>query len=70
MSDVRKNSRWFALLLPIAGIGWWTLGYPPGWDWFYFPIIPTMAVSWGPLITLGTVVVGLYAGPIWLRDNV
>jgi hypothetical protein len=28
-----------------------------------------MGVSLGVLITLGAVVVGLYAGLLWLRDN-
>ena len=46
------------------------LGFPPGWDWLFFAIIPTMGVSWAVLITLGAVVVGLYAGLIWLRDTV
>ena len=40
--------------------------FPPGWDWLFLPIIPTVGV----LITLGTVVVGLYASLIWLRDTV
>jgi hypothetical protein len=69
MADAYKHSRWLTLL-PVACIGWWALGFPPGWDWLFFPIIPTMGVSWGVLITLGTVVVGLYAGLIWLRDTV
>jgi hypothetical protein len=57
------------MLLPVAGIGWWLLGFPPGWGWLIFPFISSMGVSMGLLITLGTVVVGLYAGLIWLRDN-
>ena len=69
MADAYKHSRWLTFL-PVACIGWWALGFPPGWDWLFFPIIPTMGVSWGVLITLGTVVGGLYAGLIWLRDTV
>jgi hypothetical protein len=69
MSDAHRTYRWLTVL-PVACIFWWALGFPPGWDWLIFPIIPTMGVSWGVIITLGTVVVGLYAGLIWLRENV
>lgn len=62
------NTRWF-MLLPVACIGWWVLGFPPGWEWLFFPIIPSMGVSVGVLIALGSVVLGLYAGLLWLRDN-
>ena len=63
------STRWF-MLLPVPFIGWWLLGFPPGWAWLLFPIIPSMGVSVGILIALGSVVVGLYAGLVWLRDNV
>jgi hypothetical protein len=63
------NTRWF-MLLPMASIGWWLLGFPPGWGWLLFPIIPSMGLSVGVLIALGSVVVGLYAGLLWLRDNI
>jgi hypothetical protein len=69
MSDSRMDTRWL-MLLPVVGIGWWVLGYPPGWGWLIFPIIPDMGVSLGVLITFGTVLVGLYAGLVWLRENV
>ena len=69
MSDSRMDTRWL-MLLPVVGIGWWALGYPPGWGWLIFPIIPDMGVSLGLLITFGTVLVGLYAGLVWLRENV
>jgi hypothetical protein len=59
---------WF-LTLPVAGIGWWLLGFPPGWPWLLFPVIPGMPVTVGLLVTLATVVVGTYAGLVWLRDN-
>jgi hypothetical protein len=68
MSVSHMNSRWL-MLLPVACVGWWALGFPPGWGWLVFPFIPSMGVSLGVLITLGTVVVGLYAGLVWLRDN-
>jgi hypothetical protein len=63
------STRWF-MLLPVGCIGWWLLGFPPGWDWLLFPVIPSMGVSVGVLIALGSVAVGLYAGLLWLRDNV
>jgi hypothetical protein len=63
-----KTSRF--MFVPVAGIGWWALGYPPGWDWLIFPLIPSMGVSVGVLVTFGTVLVGIYAALIWLRNNV
>ena len=63
------SAGWF-MLLPLACLGWWLLGFPPGWDWLLFPVIPSMGVSVGVLIALASVVVGLYAGLLWLRDNV
>jgi hypothetical protein len=65
---MKAQTRWLTLL-PVAFVAWWAFGFPPYWSWLYFPIIPTMGVSVGVLITLGTVVVGLYAGLAWLRDN-
>jgi hypothetical protein len=62
------NTRWLTLL-PVASIGWWAFGFPPRWGWLLFPFIPSMGVSVALLITFGTVVVGLYAGLIWLRDT-
>lgn len=62
-----SNPWWLAL--PVAGIGWWFLGFPPGWGWLVLPVIPDMPVSLGMLVTLATVVVGAYAGLAWLRAN-
>jgi hypothetical protein len=53
------------LVLPVAGIAWWTLGFPPGWGWLVLPVIPSMPVSDGMLVTLATVVVGAHAGLTW-----
>jgi hypothetical protein len=57
------------LFLPVAGIGWWMLGFPPGWGWLVIPLIPTMPVNVGMLVTLATVVIGAYAGLAWFRNN-
>ena len=58
------------LILPLAGIGWWLLGFPPGWGWLVIPVIPTMPITIGMLVTLATVVIGAYAGVAWLRNNI
>jgi hypothetical protein len=57
------------LLLPVAGLGWWLLGFPPGWGWLAAPMFPTMPVSLGMLVVLATVVIGLYGGLAWARSN-
>ncbi len=57
------------LLLPVAGVGWWLLGFPPGWGWLVVPMVPTTPVNLGEAIALGTIVVGAYAGLAWLRNN-
>ena len=57
------------LILPVLGVGWWLLGFPPGWGWLIMPVIPTMPISLGMLVSLATVVVGAYAGLAWLRSN-
>ena len=55
--------------LPFLGLGWWLLGFPPGWGWLVLPVIPTMPVSVGMLLTLATVVIGAYAALAWLRTS-
>jgi hypothetical protein len=57
------------MLLPLAGVGWWLLGFPPGWGWIVYPMIPTMPVNLGMLIVLATVVIGAYGGLAWWRNN-
>jgi hypothetical protein len=57
------------MLLPIAGIGWWMLGFPPGWGWMTYPMIPSMPVNLAMLIVLATVVIGAYGGLAWWRNN-
>ena len=63
------TARLWLLALPVAGIGWWALGFPPGWGWLVLPIVPSMPVSVGMLVALATVVIGAYAGLAWLRSN-
>jgi hypothetical protein len=57
------------MIVPLAGIGWWLLGFPPGWGWLVLPVIPSMPISVGMLLSLATVVFGLYAGLAWVRNN-
>ena len=57
------------MLLPVGGLTWWLLGFPPGWGWLVAPMIPSMPVSLGMLLVLATVVIGLYGGLIWGRNN-
>lgn len=57
------------LVLPVAGIGWWILGFPPGWGWLLVPLVPTMPVNAGELLSLVCVVIGAYGGLAWLRNN-
>ena len=55
--------------MPVGGLGWWILGFPPGWGWLVVPMIPAMPVSFGMLLVLATVVIGAYAGLVWVRSN-
>jgi hypothetical protein len=57
------------LILPVVGIGWWTLGFWPG-GWLVVPVLPSMPVTPGMLIVLGTVVIGLYGFLAWYRENI
>ena len=55
------------MVLPVGGLGWWMLGFPPGWGWLVLPMIPSMPVTFGMLLVLATVVIGAYAGLAWVR---
>jgi hypothetical protein len=57
------------MLLPVAGVGWWLLGFPPGWGWIVAPMIPSMPVNFGMLVVLATVVIGAYGALAWWRNN-
>ena len=59
----------FLLVLPVGGIGWWLLGFPPGWGWIVVPLLPNMPVTAGMLIVLATLVIGLYGFLAWYREN-
>ena len=45
------------------------LGFPPGWGWLVVPPIPTVPVTYGEMISMGLMAVGLFAGLAWLRNN-
>jgi hypothetical protein len=60
---------WF-MLLPVGGLVWWLLGFPPGWGWIVVPMIPSTPVSLGMLLVLATVVIGAYAGLVWVRNHI
>jgi hypothetical protein len=57
------------VLFPVVGLGWWLLGFPPGWGWIVAPMIPSMPVTLGELLVLATVVIGLYGGLALARNN-
>ena len=57
------------MVLPVAGIVWWLMGFPPGWGWIVAPMLPGMPLSLGNLLALATVVVGAYAWLVWVRNN-
>ena len=61
-------TRWL-VVFPIGGIGRWLLGFPPGWGWIVLPLVPTMPVTLGMVLVLATVILGLYGGLVWLRNN-
>ena len=58
------------LVLPVLGVGWWALGFPPGWGWIVTPVIPTTPVTPGELVVFGTCVLGLFGFLYWLRYNI
>ena len=62
------RSPWL-MVIPVFEIGWWALGFPPGWGWIVLPVLPSMPVSWGMLVVLATVVIGAYSALFWLREN-
>ncbi len=67
-TDAVVQSPWL-ILVPIPAVGWWLLGFPPGWGWIVLPMVPGQPVTLGMLLVLATVVLGAYAGLAWLRTN-
>ena len=47
------------ILLPIPAVGWWLLGFPPGWGWLVAPMAPPMPISVGMLVAFALVLVGV-----------
>ena len=52
-------ARLWPILLPIPAIGWWLLGFPPGWGWLVAPMLPSMPISVGVLVVFGLVLAGM-----------
>jgi hypothetical protein len=61
--------RFVFLLLPIPAVGWWLLGFPPGWGWLVLPMFPSTPISGGMVVVLATVVIAAYSGLAWWRNN-
>lgn len=57
------------MLLPLGGVGWWLLDFPPGWGWLVLPTIPGMPVTVGMPVVLAAVVIGGYSALVWLRNT-
>jgi hypothetical protein len=62
-------ARGWPFLFPVFGIGWWLLGFPPGWGWLVTPMFPDMPVTVGMLVVLATLVVGLALFVRFTLDN-
>jgi hypothetical protein len=58
------------MLLPLGGLVWWLLGFPPGWGWLVLPMIPGMPVTVGMPVVLAAVVIGGYSALVWLRNTI
>ena len=57
------------ILLPIPAVGWWLLGFPPGWGWLILPMLPSMPISLGVLVVFALVLLGLGAAIRLALDN-
>jgi hypothetical protein len=57
------------MLVPIPAVAWWLLGFPPGWGWLTVPMVPQTPINLGDLLVMATVVIGLYGGLVWVRNN-
>jgi hypothetical protein len=61
--------RFVPLLIPFFGIGWWWLGFPPGWGWIIVPIFPPMPISFGDLVVFALVLIGIGWGLRFAIEN-
>jgi hypothetical protein len=52
-------ARVWPILLPLPAIGWWLLGFPPGWGWLVAPMFPPMPISVGVLLVFALVLAGM-----------
>ena len=52
-------ARFWPILLPIPALGWWLMGFPPGWGWLVAPMFPPMPISVGVLVVFGLVLAGM-----------
>jgi len=57
------------ILLPVPAVGWWLLGFPPGWGWLVAPMVPSMPISLGVLVVLALVLVGMATAIRLALDN-
>jgi hypothetical protein len=62
-------ARVWPILLPIPVVGWWLLGFPPGWGWLVAPMLPAMPISVGGLIVVALVLVGMASAIRLALDN-
>jgi hypothetical protein len=62
-------ARLWPIVLPIPAVGWWLLGFPPGWGWLVAPMVPSMSISLGGLVVLALVLVGMAAAIRLALDN-
>ena len=62
-------ARFWPILLPIPGVGWWLLGFPPGWGWLVAPMLPSMPISLGGLVVFALMLVGMGAAVRLALDN-
>jgi len=51
--------RGWPFLIPVSGLIWWFVGFPPGWGWLVAPMFPEMPISVGMVVVMAAVVVGL-----------
>ena len=63
-------ARFWPLVLPLPGLGWWLLGFPPGGAWLIAPLFPSIPISLGTLLILLLVLVGVWGLTLLAIDRV